>query len=968
MSNNWYFHYQVAGKHDEWRLGQAGDREKIIRDLHPMFITVLDLSTVPDDHDWSKVRYKGPLYFDFDADGDLPLVCEQFNTFLLKLSVNYDFDLEQAKLFASGGKGFHIEIPQGCFIQKPSPQGYAWLPYVYREMAQALFVDTLDMNVYTGKRGRQWRTPNVKRENDCYKVQLRVDEAMAMTPELYEEIIQAPRVQFEPTPSVCNTKLSLDFDKGRDKVTSALKNRKKKSEKANEILDKWRKANRTPPTIEKLMAGENLREGASFQKIALQLSIYASSVGMELQAFLEACQGLCENHISDGTRYNTFDKRQRELARMWEYMQSDDLYVFEPGPIAALFTYGTPMADLGVVEKQTKEEAEERAQRLADDPEAEALADLHLGVRRGFSMGPQGMFVRKDDSDISICRAFFDKVESFYDAETLEFKGYEFDIVVPGRKTTRAQLSAEAFTSAANMKKFLASQQLSYQGGEPETAALLDVMADRATRGGGRVYTFPREGFFLINNPEIDEPTPVKAFLTKDTFVCSVPDDDPHSFKLRYRPTMVTSSYNIDIHKAPDLDVSMADRLQDLFAFSKPSVVADCLGWFVAAHYRSLYLDLFGQFPMLQIYGEAGAGKSQTVLLLAHLHWYNREISVKSAASCTAFAMDTHASTSTSAPFILDEYKPRELRATKGRLEKIKDVFKASYIGGDIGERGTVNKGADSHLAIIKSKATAPIVFMGEAIEMETAIFERSVSVNFSKSFHTVQREAAFLRLQANPTVLSAIGKQLVELGFRINLEEMRKQVMLIQQDIKSRMPSMDDDRRKPLAKRLIYNRAVVIHALTTLRSVLSMTFGSLFDDTIEALINSRAADDESEMQSGHGMSEVSKVISRIALLSRESDESHYRMCKDKDYLVGGGFVELKVERAYDQYRRYCVTMGETPLFDSLEAFNVALNAYSPVTDKFCAVSALKEDESTERVVRLDLRALIREGVQAFRA
>jgi hypothetical protein len=50
--------------------------------------------------------------------------------------------------------------------------------------------------------------------------------------------------------------------------------------------------------------------------------------------------------------------------------------------------------------------------------------------------------------------------------------------------------------------------------------------------------------------------------------------------------------------------------------------VADLLGWFVACHYRSAYLYLFHQFPLLQVYGTAGSGKSQTVKMLAHLHWY----------------------------------------------------------------------------------------------------------------------------------------------------------------------------------------------------------------------------------------------------------------------------------------------------------------------------------------------------------
>ena len=165
---NFFFFYQIEGKESKWCEGLADRRANIIADIQPAFSTVLDLSGVPADNDWAKVKYKGPFYADFDAGDDLPFVCDQFKSFLGKLDAEMDFDLTQARLYASGGKGFHIEIPQECFIPKLPKDGTAWLPYIYREMSQALIVDTLDLNVYTGKKGRQWRTVNVKRDNGCY--------------------------------------------------------------------------------------------------------------------------------------------------------------------------------------------------------------------------------------------------------------------------------------------------------------------------------------------------------------------------------------------------------------------------------------------------------------------------------------------------------------------------------------------------------------------------------------------------------------------------------------------------------------------------------------------------------------------------------------------------------------------------------------------------------------------------------
>src|SRR5205085_5319940 len=120
----------------KWEMDLADNREKIISEAQPAFSTVLDLSTVPDDNDWSKVRYRGPLYFDFAADGDLDLACESVKNFLGKLVLELDFDVSQAKFFASGSKGFHVEIDPTCFMPKVPATGTPWLPYIYRAMAE----------------------------------------------------------------------------------------------------------------------------------------------------------------------------------------------------------------------------------------------------------------------------------------------------------------------------------------------------------------------------------------------------------------------------------------------------------------------------------------------------------------------------------------------------------------------------------------------------------------------------------------------------------------------------------------------------------------------------------------------------------------------------------------------------------------------------------------------------------------
>lgn len=964
--SNWYFFYQPKGGEDDWQMALSTERDRVINTVRPAFTTVLDISAVPEDHDWSKVRYQGPLYFDFDAGDDLPFVCEKFKDFLAKVLTELDFDVNQARLYASGGKGFHVEIPEACFMPKIAASGTAWLPYVYREMAQAVMVDTLDLSVYTGKRGRMWRTAGVKRDNGNYKVPITVEEAFAMSEDLYREVIKEARPEITPTPPICNSRMAMLFERSKSKLVDLMRTKKKRQAVASTLLDPWKKAKKTPPSIERLMNGEDIAEGSGFQQLSMQLSIYAVSVNLELQAFLDMSKGLCENHVSDSHRYNTPAKRREELARMFRYMEDNTLYEFDPGPIAKLTKPGVSIADLGVLEDSGEPGSPDSAAVQESDEDGNPVVDVHRGIRRGVVMNRDGIFKRTEDGGYeSLSRGHMSKVVGFLSAETKDFKGYEFDLATRGRNLGRKMIAASTLTSASKLRDYLGNHQISYLGSEAETAGLLDIMSERA-ESNGIVYVYPREGLFVINNPEIKEPTPTKVYLTKDTFLSSLKEDDEHYFKLSYRADPVESSYCIDIHKAPSLDEKHKEAIHALLSMTRADVLGDLLGWMVAAHYRSFYLHLFDQFPMLQIWGEAGAGKTQTVLLLCKLHWYTREISIRSAAACTTYALQAAASNSTSAPLVIDEYKPRELRMMKGKYEGLKDLMKANYVAGDVGERGTVNKGAENNMSVVRSKATSPIVFMGETIEMETAIFERCVSVNLSKSYQTRPRRAAFARLKADPEALSALGRQIVEMGFAINLPAMRDEVNAIRATVEARLP--DDESRKE-GERLIYNRTVVIHGLQILKRVLSRTFGTEFDEVMDQLMVGKSEGpqgDDLKVVQMHGMSEISKVVSRIALLSREVDKD-YEMRHNRDYLLGDDWVEILVERSFDQYRRFCRDIGESVLFDNLDAFSQAFNAYSPCIDRVCADSPLRPDDSTQRVVRLSLKALRREGVQTFR-
>ncbi len=974
--SNWYFYYAGESFDSKWSFEVADRRKEIAQTEQPMFMTVLDISGNPESGDWSQIKYRGPLYFDFDLDSDEPdalrIVCDQFKVFLAKIKEVTGIDMSQAWMYASGGKGFHVEIPMECFIPKIVQTGYNSLPAIYREIAKKLIVESLDMSVYTGRKGRMWRQPNVQRKNGNYKVQIYIDEAESITPELYKELVSKPRRLQSPGAPRVNAKLALMFEDAHRKVGEMLKGKKRKAESISKVMNVWKQAQKDPDVMGMMFEGQGLREGAQFQKIALQISIYATTMGWTKEQMLERCTGLCDTHVSDGLRYNTPEKRRRELARMYDYMLEDDQYAFDPAPIAALMIPGLDFAEIGLRPEAPPEEEEKRQKMIADNPEAAILAEEQDSVRRGVKVTNRGVFVEKaDGTGYTICRATITDVRSFNLGERPEghdpnseagFLGVEFTMTEGERKLGRVSVVADNFSTAGKLRALFLQRQLAYQGSDSETLGLMDTLISRS-RDNVPIYVMPREGLFLLPHPKMSKD--IMVYLTKHGAKTNLTEEDIQ-IELQYRPSQANSTYNIDIHRAPDLSEAHLDQMRLLFKFNKPTVVADMLGWFLACHWKALFMACGDQFPLLQVYGEAGSGKSQTAILLSRLHWWQRETSTKSAMSMTNFALDNLVSTSTSAPLIIDEYKPREMaRVGKGKHEKLKDVFKQAYFGGEVGDRGTLNRGGDTQLAIVSNKATAPICFLGEAVESETAITERCVTVALSQNYQTPDRQRAFNDLRNNPEVLSALGRYFVESAFSVNLESMKKELEKTRREIEDRVPE-NSRGRKAVPARMIHNRAVILLTLRMAKRLCQEKFGETLDADWDSLINAQDEDLRAGNANVSSVSEISKALSAVASLSRKTN-TPYELIRGKDYMRQDGFTELRVEEAYDKYKAFARSVGDTVLFDTIESFRSALRNFSAVVSHNVVDSPLREEGSTETIIRLDDRMLAQEQVMSFR-
>ena len=330
-----YFH-QIG--QTTWRQDHASALTDLLRsESPPEFRTVLGRIGE---------HWTGPLYADFDSP-DLGEACTQFQKFILKLEA-LGVDLECVRMFASGSKGFHIEVPQAVFLTSVPVDGVADLPMIYREMVWSkLFVDTIDLCVYSQGKGRMWRVPNRQRSNGAFKVPLTVAEAMTVNAETYAKLVASPRPFPTLKPAVFSSDLALAYslavDAVKGKKAVQAKRRIEPTVLARQL--KQRFGAKLPPTIGAL--GQGLlptREGKGWNEIALQVACVAQATGLTEDATVAAFSGLINRHQSDSRRYCTPRLREAELRRMFDYLW-DSPYTFTIGGIRSILPPGVRCAE-----------------------------------------------------------------------------------------------------------------------------------------------------------------------------------------------------------------------------------------------------------------------------------------------------------------------------------------------------------------------------------------------------------------------------------------------------------------------------------------------------------------------------------------------------------------------------------------------------------------------------------------------
>lgn len=920
----WYCFWSPR-KEADWQLALASERQAIELGGQAEFTTALDIDNDYTDPnlDHHQVAYTGPFYLDFDS-ADIEESIEQVKKFLQHLQTTYAVDLKQLHIFASGGKGFHVIVPQRMFLSRIAPSGYQGLPAIYKEMAFAMYHDTMDLSVYTAKRGRMWRCPNFKRTNGKYKVALTPEEALSMTVEYYEAVTSVPRPLIQPAPADHNPKLELLWAQSRDKVSRALKKNASKKRDAGLLA---RMDGQVPPTLEALMNGEGIKEGAGFQQIATQLAIVAHGLGMARDAFLQACEGLCDKHRGDGTRYGSFRLRQKELGRMYDYMAGNPTYDFSGAAIRALVE--GPATDLIAGE----------ATDLAPDGKSD------MAITLGMSMSREGIFRLNDEGyRVRVSAVGLESFRYLQHIQTGESIGYQVETFLDGVPRGNRRLTMDYFTSKQRFQGFTLALGASCQLNDAQVSALADVARKLALNEENTVvYAVTHEGLDIVPVP--GEPGEFDILWMSENKVLSkrgIPyafvngvyggDDMPYKTDLLDAPRLplIGREQKADIEYLGEQELEeLKEDLHHLLNMNVPQNMAKVVGWAVATFLCPVLRRRYKQFPILHVYGPAESGKTTTMNVLARLQYYVNPHRLMSAAGATTAPFTMAATGTSSIMMLIDEYKPVNMSAKD--VERLRYFWHVSYNNAEVARGRLARESGETRVVTQHQDQTAPVVFIAETMETQKAQIDRAVIVPFTQQGKRLHEQHGAALKERPPSHLGSLGRHIVEslvYSDKLSPEVICASVAEYEKLIRANPLLCSQDRP-------VFNLAVVATGLRVLKACLFPVFGDEFSKELDTLLASILSpnDEQAAGLAPHMKPELIQVLEWMAVMSnREDGPEEERLYLGKEYGYTPDYLEINARKAFMKYQ-YCMRKyGERSLYQSAEAFSSALSQHPGVT------------------------------------
>jgi hypothetical protein len=404
-------------------------------------------------------------------------------------------------------------------------------------------------------------------------------------------------------------------------------------------------------------------------------------LGKSEEQLIADAEPIINSHKGDGKRYGSAFNRREDLRQMYRYVQGNPCYDYSPGGILALLIPEVRAnSDLTRGDYIEEDKPQASTALKVGEPDKDAPLDTSEGNNEvkpaeedpsrglGVRVNKFGIYVMKDAEWSRVSHVGFDNPECIRNLQG-EYLGYELDPYVEGKKRGRTFLPANTFTGKASFNGWAITLGSSMTASDTQTTVINDYLR-RMTEKNGTKFALTREGVDLVTPPDAPQTWEMVWARPGEVITAS---DKTHHYRF-HGINNADGTYRSDLMTAPDLTEDDAKFFENLFQINTPRNLGKLLGWFSAAFLTQLIRKIFRAYPSLQVYGQAGAGKSMTVALLNGLHYYMSEPRQLSVSGQTQFPILVAMATSASMPLVFEEVKARQL--TKQNMDFLQNLLR----------------------------------------------------------------------------------------------------------------------------------------------------------------------------------------------------------------------------------------------------------------------------------------------------
>lgn len=887
-------------KKERWHLFEEKKVAGLEKD--PAFISVLKVDRDVDaleeagEDPLDHVKYRGPMYFDLDNEDDIDGVLDSSRQLLGKIINQLGIDPTYIQCWLSGGKGVHFTVPEQLFGVKRATKH---LPIIYGEIAKQVQVDNLDMGVYSGGKGRLWRCPNIARPGaGTFKVGVTLDELENMTAEDYEVLVASPRPEIPPSLppenlSVAKAETAFKLAKrNADRKIRAIKNAK------TVPTEELRKLPETPGCIKKLITEGDSAE-SNWNQAAIQVATWVAAryeKSEEKEYTEQVLEPFLEN-VESSSRPSIAERRKHLRDQLTRAFTGRTKFLV--GPL--IKTIGEPCNDCPLC----------RGDISFDQPAAADKDDEPYDPKHRVKMARDGYMLVSDNGARTLTSfTFWPHTEVRKMLETQEGllqegprEAYIGTLVDDtGAKFDDITISEESWSSRSALNKEvggIGTAMVYCTDVELQRAyrSTLRLTVEASEEGAESMTETPICGIYLETRGKVSLTHYIEhgaSIMPSSKGTGSVQSRFRYSGSKNLSPQLIDEDF-------PYVDDERLERaLKCLCKVNRPDSVAKIMGWFAACHLREHIHQVMPQFPLLGLWGNAGAGKTMTAMLFSHLNGmdYQHPAEPVNMETTRIYPLKKFISSSTTVPRLVEEVNEAGMKSRSAYTE-VMGIFKAAW------NRSTIQRGQPGKTGIRTEvdRVSSPIVYVCEQRPSRPAVRNRTIDVMLTaKDREAPGRSEAFTTAYKYRHDLHRAAKAMLQYALTLSVQDV-EDLMARQDDL---VPSTMDERPQ-------WSFKVALAGLEFMATALKrceVEIGEEIEELRQAL-SSSLLENYKSIERDKRTSEVDRVLMAMDEMAGEPDDRQCGLRPDEHYQRVGRWLKLDVRKSMTRYRRYCRSISD---------------------------------------------------------